>query len=110
MKRSACGLILGLVCSTPVAAQTAATAPATCDTTRPGAAPLRALDAAVRPDGFTPLHCAVQRDDIALIDRLLAAKANPRAATRYNVTPLYLAALNGSAAAIERLLNAGADA
>jgi uncharacterized protein len=96
MKSSAFGLVVALACSTPAFAQTPAASTTPCATTR--------------ADGFTPLHCAAQRNDLALIDRLLAAKANPRAANRYNVTPLYLAALNGSAAAIERLLDAGADA
>ena len=37
------------------------------------------------------------------------AGANAKASTRYNITPLYLAAVNGNAAIIERLLKAGAD-
>lgn len=65
---------------------------------------------AARADGFTALHTAAQLDDIKRVEALLAAGANATATSRYNVSPLYLAALNGNAAIIERLLNAGADA
>jgi uncharacterized protein len=61
-------------------------------------------------DGSTALHWAVYRDDMTLVDLLLRAGANPKAANRYGVTPLLLAVENASAAASERLLNAGADA
>src|SRR5262245_26111545 len=47
------------------------------------------------PDGSTPLHWAVQRDNLALVDLLLSAGANVKAATRYNITPLSLACTNG---------------
>ena len=40
---------------------------------------------------------------------LIAAGANVKAATRYNITPLSLACTNGSTAIIERLLQAGVD-
>ncbi|MEO8260201.1 MAG: ankyrin repeat domain-containing protein [Acidobacteriota bacterium] len=60
-------------------------------------------------DGSTALHWAVRLDRAELVDLLAAAGANPRAATRYNVTPLSLAASTGHAAIIERLLKAGAD-
>ena len=43
------------------------------------------------------------------MDLLLAAGANVKAATRYNITPLSLACTNGDAAIIEHLLKAGAD-
>ena len=59
------------------------------------------------PDGTTALHWAVRRNDIAQIDRLLRAGANPNAANRYGITPIYLACQNGSAAAVSRLLKAG---
>src|SRR4051812_10869560 len=58
--------------------------------------PVRALVAqpvdVTRPDvdGPTALHWAARRDNPALVDLLLTAGANPRAATRYNVTPLGL--------------------
>ena len=39
----------------------------------------------------------------------LGAGANAKASSRYNITPLYLAAVNGNAAIMERLLKAGAD-
>ena len=40
---------------------------------------------------------------------LIAAGANVKAATRYNITPLSLACTNGNATVIERLLAAGAN-
>jgi uncharacterized protein len=61
------------------------------------------------PDGTTPLHVAVLRNDTDSVDLLLRAGANPRATTRYGVTPLYLACVNGNPAVIEQLLAAGAD-
>jgi uncharacterized protein len=61
------------------------------------------------PDGSTPLHWAVQRDNVALVDVLLAAGANVKVATRYNITPLSLACTNGNARIVDRLLKAGAD-
>jgi ankyrin repeat protein len=64
---------------------------------------------APRPDGTTPLHQAVYRDDIPTVKRLLHEGANAKAANRYGVTPLSLACTNGNAAIIELLLNAGAD-
>ena len=60
-------------------------------------------------DGSTALHWAAQRDNVELVDLLLAAGANAKAATRYNITPLSLACMNGNAAIVERLLKAGAD-
>jgi ankyrin repeat protein len=60
-------------------------------------------------DGTTALHWAVRNDDVQLVDRLIRAGANVKAANRYGVTPLYLAAVNGNAVVIEKLLKAGAD-
>jgi ankyrin repeat protein len=62
------------------------------------------------PDGSTPLHWAARGNSLPIVDLLLAAHANPKAATRYRITPIYYAALNGNVAMIEHLLDAGADA
>lgn len=61
-------------------------------------------------DGATALHWAVQSNDLQLADMLLRAGAKPAAANRVGATPLLLAAQNGNAAMIERLLAGGADA
>jgi ankyrin repeat protein len=61
------------------------------------------------PDGTTPLHIAVLRNDANIVELLLRAGANATATTRYGVAPLYLACVNGNAAVIEQLLAAGAD-
>jgi ankyrin repeat protein len=61
-------------------------------------------------EGSTALHWAVQRENVELVDLLLASGANPKAASRYNITPLYLACLNGNATIVEHLLKAGVDA
>jgi ankyrin repeat protein len=60
-------------------------------------------------DGTTPLHRAVRADDLAQVNKLLAAGADAKIANRYGVTPLYLACENANPAIIERLLKAGAD-
>jgi len=60
-------------------------------------------------DGSTALHWAVERDDIEMADVLIRAGARVAARTREGVTPLQLAATNGSAPLIDRLLKAGAD-
>jgi ankyrin repeat protein len=60
-------------------------------------------------DGTTALHWAVYDNDVAVIDRLLAAGANPNLRNDYNSTPLAEAAVVGNATVIERLLKAGAD-
>src|SRR5262245_32585521 len=57
---------------------------------------------AAEADGSTALHWAAQREDLALVDVLLTAGANAKAANRYKITPLSLAAMNGNAAIIER--------
>lgn len=60
---------------------------------------------AADPDLLTAVHL----DDGGLVNRLLAAGADPRASNRYGITPLLEASLNGDAAIIEALLKAGAD-
>ncbi|HUP39042.1 MAG TPA: ankyrin repeat domain-containing protein [Vicinamibacterales bacterium] len=64
---------------------------------------------AVEPDGTTPLHRAVHRNDLKATDTLIRAGADVNAANRYGVPPLSLAATNGNAAVLELLLKAGAD-
>jgi len=64
---------------------------------------------AAQTDGTTALHWAVRADDLETADLLLRAGANVSAANREGVMPMQLAATNGSAAMIERLIKAGAD-
>src|SRR5213593_1453625 len=45
-------------------------------------------------DQTTPLHWAVRADDLELVQMLLRAGADAKAANRYAVTPLSLAATN----------------
>src|SRR5207237_171643 len=61
-------------------------------------------------DGTTALHWAVRLDDLETADLLIRSGANVTAATRAGATPLQLAAVNGNAAMIEKLIKAGADA
>ena len=60
-------------------------------------------------DGTTALHWAVRADDLDLADMLIRAGAKVSAATREGVTPLQLAAMNGNAAMLVKLIKAGAD-
>lgn len=60
-------------------------------------------------DGTTALHWAVYNNDAVLVDRLLAAGANPNARNDYNSTPLAEAAVVGNPTVIGKLLKAGAD-
>jgi ankyrin repeat protein len=64
---------------------------------------------ATASDGSTALHWAVHKDALDVVDLLLGAGANPKAANRYGVTPLSLAATNGNPRIVERLLRGGAD-
>jgi ankyrin repeat protein len=63
-----------------------------------------------QPDGMTALHWAVRLDDLETAKALIKAGAAVHAPTRYGITPMYLASLNGSAAMIDVLLAAGVDA
>src|SRR5215510_3049073 len=60
-------------------------------------------------DGTTALHWAVRADDLETADLLIRAGANVSAANREAVTPMQLAAINGSARMLERLIKAGAN-
>jgi ankyrin repeat protein len=60
-------------------------------------------------DGTTALHWAVRADDPGTAELLIRAGANVSAANRAGATPMLLAAINGSAAMIEKLIVAGAD-
>jgi len=60
-------------------------------------------------DGTTALHWAVRSDDLETADLLIRAGANVTAANREGVTPMQLAAINGTAPMIQRLIKAGAD-
>jgi len=62
------------------------------------------------PDGSTPLHWAVESDDLEMTRLLLKAGADAKRANRYGMTPLHLAAVNGNVSAIRDLLDAGANA
>jgi len=60
-------------------------------------------------DGTSALHWAVYRDDVGLIDRLLAAGADVNAKNDYGSTPLAEAAVVGNPTVVKKLLKAGAD-
>jgi ankyrin repeat protein len=62
---------------------------------------------AVDTDGDTPLHLAVRH--LPIVELLLAAKAPVNARSKSGATPLYNAVVAGQAAAVTRLLQAGAD-
>jgi ankyrin repeat protein len=64
---------------------------------------------AVEPDGTTPLHRAVHRNDVKAADALIRSGADVNAVNRYGVPALSLAAMNGNAAVLELLLKAGAN-
>src|SRR4029453_262458 len=60
-------------------------------------------------DGTTALHWAVRVDDLEMADLLIRAGAKVAASNREGVTPVQLAAMNGSPQMLRRLLAAGAD-
>jgi ankyrin repeat protein len=61
-------------------------------------------------DGTPALHWAVRVDDVDTAKLLVGAGAKATMANRYGLTPLAIAAANGSATMIALLLDAGADA
>ncbi len=60
------------------------------------------------PDGTTPLHWAVYRNDVDLVRRLIKAGADVSAANDYGATPLSEAAVVGNVDVLKALLDAGA--
>jgi uncharacterized protein len=64
---------------------------------------------AAQVDGTTALHWAVQANDLETADLLIRAGAKVAAANREGATPLMLASINGNAAMLEKLIQAGAD-
>src|SRR5262245_53339256 len=60
-------------------------------------------------DGMTPLHWAAHWDELEVVNLLLAAGANAKAANRYGVTPLHEASLVSNVAMMEALLKSGAS-
>jgi ankyrin repeat protein len=64
---------------------------------------------AAQNDGTTPLHWAVYRKDIDLVERLLAEGANAAVANRFGSTPLSEAVKVADVALVDALLEAGAD-
>ncbi len=58
---------------------------------------------------MTALDWAVRANDLDTARLLIAAGADAKAGSRYGITPINLAATNGSAPMIELLLKAGAD-
>lgn len=60
--------------------------------------------------GYCPLHYAAREGHADIVQLLLAAGADPNAATRAGrATPLHRAAYTGSAAVVRLLLSGGAD-
>jgi ankyrin repeat protein len=111
MTRLLClGLLLVSASAAPAATADVADAAARGDRAAVQAALARKADVNLpQPDGTTALHWAVERDDMDLADVLLRAGARVTGRTREGVTPLQLAAVNGSARMIDRLIKAGAD-
>jgi ankyrin repeat protein len=60
-------------------------------------------------DGTTALHWAVENNDLDTTDLLIRSGANASAVNRAGAAPLLIAATNGNAAIIERLIRGGAD-
>ena len=66
---------------------------------------------AAQGDGMTALHWAAFKDEVEMARMLTYAGANVESSTRINaMTPLVLAARNGSGAMVQALLESGANA
>lgn len=72
------------------------------------AAPAVAADTTDGSDS-TPLLVAASKGDLALVNRLLKAGANPNAKNKLNTTPLLEAAFQANTEIIKALIEAGAD-
>lgn len=59
--------------------------------------------------GNTPLHKAVEANDLAAVERLIAARVDVNAENRFRTSPLAIAATRGNGAIVAALLRAGAD-
>ncbi|MFF9000639.1 ankyrin repeat domain-containing protein [Streptomyces achromogenes] len=59
--------------------------------------------------GRTPLHAAALHGELAEVERLIAAGADPGVADSNGFTPLHLAAQEGHAGVAQVLLDAGAE-
>jgi ankyrin repeat protein len=68
-----------------------------------------AQSARIEADGTTVLHKAILADDLQQVTQLVRGGADVRAATRYGVTPLSLAVVNGNKVVVDLLLTSGAD-
>jgi ankyrin repeat protein len=55
------------------------------------------------------IHWAARQNDLDTLQMLIKAGAKVDRATRYGVTPIYLASMNGNAAMIDTLIRAGVD-
>jgi ankyrin repeat protein len=64
---------------------------------------------APQADGTTALQWAVRANDLEMTELLLRAGAHPSDANKSGATPMLLAAMNGNAAILNRLIQAGAD-
>src|SRR5215471_2774799 len=60
-------------------------------------------------EGTTPLHWAVHRNDVELVERLIRSGARAEIRNNYGVTPLAEAAVVGNATVLKLLLDAGAN-
>jgi len=72
------------------------------------AAPVVAADVADGSDS-APLLVAASKGDLALVNRLLKAGANPNVKNKLNTTPLLEAAFQSNTEVIKALIEAGAD-